>query len=63
MNKKLSRLFQPGLQFYFLLLILFAVATFFYVPQAGILAAVEAGVIVLPMFTQNTPAKNAAASF
>lgn len=47
MNKKILRLFQPGMQLYFIFLILFAVATFFYGTQSRFLAIIEISIIIL----------------
>lgn len=47
MNKKISTMFQPSMRLYFLILIVFAVVTFFFSPQSKVLAAGEIGVIIL----------------
>ncbi|MCL2627468.1 MAG: DHH family phosphoesterase [Oscillospiraceae bacterium] len=47
MSKKLLRLLQPNVRFYIILLIAFAVATFFIGGYGRILAAIQAGVIIL----------------
>ena len=47
MNKKLSALLQPSMRFYFVILILFAVVTFFFGPTSKWLAGGEAVIILL----------------
>lgn len=47
MNRKLSRLIQPGMALYFTVLVLFAVAAFFWQWDFQLLAAIECGIIVL----------------
>jgi len=47
MSKKLPRFLQPNVRLYFLLLILFAIATFFFGGYARILAGVQIAVIIL----------------
>lgn len=47
MNRKLSRLIQPGMALYFAVLVLFAVATVFWRWDFRLLAAIEGGVVVL----------------
>ena len=58
MNNKLSRMFQPSMRLYFIVLILFAVATCFFGPKAKILAIAEAVVIILlAVFTRMSSTK------
>ena len=47
MNKKPSRLFNPNIRLYFILLMLFAIATLFFGRYYIILAAIQGGVLVL----------------
>ena len=47
MNKKIKRILEPGLQFNFILLIIFAVVTFIFDKYAKPLAIIEACIIVL----------------
>ena len=47
MNRKLSRLIQPGMALYFAVMLLFAVATVFWQWELWLLAAIEGGIIVL----------------
>ncbi len=60
MNNKLSRIFQPSMRLYFIVLILFAVATCFFGPKARILAIGEAVIIILlAVFTRMSNTKRA----
>ena len=47
MNKKLPRLFQPNVRLYFMVLIAFAVATFFIGTHSRILAGIQIAVLIL----------------
>jgi len=47
MSKKLPRFLQPNVRLYFLLLIVFAVATFFFGGYARILAGIQVAVIIM----------------
>lgn len=47
MNKKLSRLIQPGMALYFVVLVLFAVAAVFWQWDLKLLAAIEGGITLL----------------
>jgi len=47
MSKKLPRFLQPNVRLYFLLLIIFAVATFFFGGYGRILAGIQVAVIIL----------------
>ena len=47
MNKKLPRLFIPSLRLYFLLLIAFAVSTFFIGTYSRVLAIIQVGVLII----------------
>ena len=60
MNNKLSRIFQPSMRLYFIVLILFAVVTCFFGPKARILAIGEAVVIILlAVYTRMSSTKRA----
>ncbi len=63
MNKKILRLFQPGMQLYFIFLILFSVATFFYGTQSRLLAVIEISIIILLYFFQEYPAEREVINF
>ena len=61
MNKKLPRVFQPSLRIYFLLLVAFAVSTFFIGEYNRILAGVElAAMIILAIYGQVSSKKRTA---
>ena len=47
MNKKLSRLIQPGMALYFIILVLFAAAAWFWQWDLKLLAGIELGVTVI----------------
>ena len=47
MSKKLPRFLQPNVRLYFLLLIVFAVATFFFGGYARVLAGIQVAIIIL----------------
>jgi len=49
-NKKIKRLFEPNMRLYFLLLVVFAAATFLFGSHAKTLAIVEIGVVVVLFF-------------
>jgi len=53
MNKKLPRLFQPSVRLYFLMLIAFAIATFFIGEYFRILAGIQVVVLILLAFYSN----------
>ena len=61
MNKKLPRFFQPNVRLYFMLLIAFAVTTFFFRDHNRILAAVQAAILVsLALYSRNATRKRTA---
>ena len=41
MNKKIKRMFEPNLRLYFILLVLFAIATFIFFQHAKVIAIIE----------------------
>ena len=58
MNKKLPRLFVPNLRLYFLLLIAFALSTFFIGPYNRILAIIQVGVLIILALYSRISSKN-----
>ena len=58
MNKKLPRLFQPRLRLYFMLLIAFAISTFFIGDYNRILAGVQVVVLIFLAFYSRLTTKN-----
>ncbi|MBE6949584.1 MAG: DHH family phosphoesterase [Ruminococcaceae bacterium] len=47
MNKKIKKLLEPNLRFYFILLVLFAILTFFADDRNHLIAYIEAGLVAL----------------
>ena len=47
MNRKIVKLFQPSMRLYFMVLVLFAVLTFFFKSHTKYLAIAEAIIVVL----------------
>jgi len=57
MGKKLPRFLQPNVRLYFLLLIVFATATFFFGEYGRILAGIQVGIIILAAIYLNIATK------
>ena len=58
MNKKIKRLIKPNFRFYFIMLIIFALATFFVQGYSRELALIESGIIILLFIYSRISARN-----